>query len=216
MGVLTGQDFRDKLQIMLGNRGFPNSQLDYWINLGLQKLTGEYEFSVLLNEVNGTVTKDTDTITLAAPATNLAGIISVRNVTDDLRVTKIDWEKYTALDTDDRGPVRHWLRFAENLRVWPSPQVDTTLKLTYQMYHPALTPTTPTKLIAAYDRPIILYSAYHALTDLEEPNRATYFLQTGDQAISRVVEQEAVEARGTPEPVQAIDSFEELRDGRTW
>ena len=220
MGLQTSKQFRDQLQFALGNRGFDETQLGYWLNVGLQDLVGREQFEDLIEPLVALVTSGDNVLNISLPDpggdTPLEGIIEISNETDDIMLTKIDKARYNLLEPEVMGEPQHWYREGLQILVWPWPQTDTTFAGQVLIPHPALEgDATTTILLRAFDRSIHLLSMFHALTDLEEPNRAAYFMQAAERYTNRVTTRDDIEGRATPEPLQPIELRSQLQRQRS-
>lgn len=225
MGFKTLADFETDLQLALGNRGFTATQLQNWLNVGLLDLTGKHIFEEYKVSFAGNVAIGTDLLIQVAPdpitEPPLAGFLELSNDTDDLLITKISRARFNLLDPDETGPVQYWYRQGADIRMWPKAHVETLL-LGDALQAPdrLVDPTDTTILEATWDRAVHLTSMFHALSDLEEPNRAVYFANTASRYISERTLLDETEGRATGMPVQPIESFEQLhrqrRSARTY
>lgn len=211
MGLKTLAEFRGRLQFMLGNRGFEDSTLDNWINEGISDLTAQKDFDELTNVIEGEIPNGNSVVAwVGNPA--IDGILELR--TEDNLLTRIGFARFTQLDpTETSEHPLYWCRIDGLVTVWPKTKGVVKVAGIYLARHPTLSnPAEVTQIDARWDRVIELMAAHHALIDLEEADRAAYFLQMSQMMTARVEEKAGIEGRATAEPVRAIDSFEELRN----
>ena len=215
MGFKTLGNFREDLQLALGNRGFTDIQLDNWINVGLFDLAGKHIFEEYKVGFQGTIAADANVLVQVVPdpilEAPLLGFLEISNDTEDIMLTKISRARYNLMDPEERGQVQHWYRQGPNILVWPYAEVDTEIKGdALQQPDLLVDPNDTTILEATWDRAIHLLAMFHSLSDLEEPNRAVYFANTASRYVSERTLLDETEGRATGMPVQPIESFEQL------
>lgn len=217
MGLQTLAGFRDRLQTMLGNRGFDDADLNYWVNQGVQELCARVQFDRLKTSEDATIAQGARVFTFDSFTGEVDGILEIRNLTDEILVGHIDDSRYQQLDETAEGDPQYWTRIGGEITFWPLAEVETSLRIILQQVHPQLSgDTDTTELSSKWDRVVQLLSKYHALMDLEEEERAVVSSQFADKLIQQWLENESIEGESTPVPVRPIESFAEFRGVLTY
>ena len=222
MGLRKLSQFETQLQFALGNRGFDPTELQYWINTGLEDLCGTQQFEDLITVFSGTVAANMSNVTVTAPSDvvtegpDLEGVIEMFNATDDILMTKVDKARFDLLEPGVTGQPQHWYRQGITLLVWPQPESVCDIRGQALAAHPVLeAPDDTTILLRGFDRAVHLLAMFHALTDLEEPNRAAFFLQASSRYVDKLTTIDDIEGRATGEPLQPIETRAQLQRQRT-
>lgn len=204
-------DLRTQLQFMLGNRGFPDTQLDNWITQGYYDLTSQHLFEQKKARLEQTVAVNGTTVPVPPDTAGILEVYSEENL-----LVRVEDAASANLDTDDTGNPRFWYYTNQTINLIPKARVAVDVTVIYTKNdNPFTSATSTSDLSPIWDRVIELLAAYHALVDLEEADRAAYFFQIAQTEQNKRIEREFIQGQTTPMPVQAIDSWEEL-NGTSW
>lgn len=213
MGVQTLADFRSRLQLMLGNRGFENSDLDYWINTGVEDLASRYIWQELQSPFTGGINPGTN-ILLPITPDNIYGYLTLKNESDDKPMIKVGQQKWNRLNSENEsGKPKYWIREGDQVLVWPSNNTDSVVLVSGSCIreHPLLVLDIDTTLFGRrWDRAVQYLAAVHALNDLEETSRSEVYANIVGRYIDRNRRMVAeIESAAVGEPVQVIlDPYE--------
>lgn len=215
MGTFTLTQFRNRLQHILGNRGFSNADLDDWLNMGLSAIVGYQEFDqqklcAFLDTVPGAYK-------YVMPERYL-GMISIVDITNKRRLRFTDLRNFALLEQDTteneaRGKPTKWSRRKDTIMIWPNPDGVYRIELYYYEDFPAMNDANGVSpLPRTYDYSILAYAASYAFSELDEDARSDWWLQRAiHHTRSRMTEEEY--QMGTPsEGVRVLTSLDELDD----
>jgi len=203
---LTG--FRSDLDFALGNRGFDSDRLDSWINAGLQELTSAVYFPELETSTTITTSSGTDKYTLSE---NILAVLSVRDTTNDHVLRKMGHSFLARYDDDDTGMPEYWMHRGSSIVLKPTPDSSYSIFLTVYIYHPKLdTTSSKTLLSPEWDRAVHMLAMSHALSDVDEHDRATMWLERARLYIGSRIQRRALEVGGVPEPLAPVFDYDSL------
>lgn len=208
MGVRTLADFRRRLNQALGDRLQGDEALDDWIQ------DANYEIPVLSDlegmKVTGTASTVVDQAEYILP-TNLFAILSMRDVTNDVRLKKMSWENYQLRDPDEKGDPEWYARRDRVFALYPTPIAVVTLRLHYEKEPDKLELVGDvTEFPAVYDRALHLVAMRNALLDLGDKERATLFHQSATNYLRSLPTEADLEANVPAGPMQVARDWADL------
>jgi len=213
MGYLTLKDFRDELNLSLGDhRQTSNERLDRWINLGYLQAVNESWFEGI-KEVATTSTV-ADQRKYDVP-TDLMAIVGIADLTSKHRLIKRSWANFQLLDRDVTGEPRFYCRRRRSLYLWPVPDDVYELEINYlEEICPMIEDTDRTVLPQAYDPWIIHLSKVQAWGALGNEQKQGYYTQLASREFGRLpTDTFSMDELG--EGVDIARSFEDLTEMRT-
>lgn len=184
MGLMELSDFRDELDAILGDRVDDNDRLDRWVNFGYLDLSGALDFDELndlhdLNVQSGTADYD------VPDSTRL--IKAVVDNDEGEYLDYVDPTEYFRLDRSVSGDALRWTRFANKIRLHPTPSSNADFLVLRKIDPTLLDGDTDTTVIpATWDTAVHILSVYHGLLALDERetkvnswlSRAITYIQT--------------------------------------
>jgi hypothetical protein len=214
MGYMTLGDFRDELNLSLGDRRqSSNEPLDRWINRAYFELTGIVVFDALV-DVREVLTYSCNGV--YNWPTGAIGMISAADVTNKRRLHKIDLRNYHRLDPEQCGDPTLWTRRGDSFIVWPAPEEPTVIQQNIMVEpDPLLLASDKTVVPSHWDQAVVLLSQKNAWLSLRDNETATLMYQAAQNFI-RQANVDADLSEGTPSlGITTADSFEDLGDMRT-
>lgn len=213
MGFLTLKDFRDELNLSLGeNRQTGNERLDRWINLGYLQAVNESWFEGI-KEVATAVTVSAQR-EYDVP-TDLMSVVGVADLTNKKRLLKTSWANMQLFDREVSGPPRYYARRRRSLYLWPVPDGVYSLEINYlEEICPMVLDGDHTVLPQAYDPWIIHLSRVQAFTSMGDDQKVGFYTQLASREFNRL----PTDTFSSDELAQGVDvarSFEDLTDMRT-
>ncbi len=210
MGLETLGEFRDGLNLALGEKRQGNERLDQWLNDGVTELFG-------ILDIQGRrqgATADTviDQREYDVPADLLAMLV-LRNNTTRKRMIKTSVENFQLFDDTSEGSPTHYMRVGAFISVHPLPNVVEQLELFFVKEPSPLALVTDTSgLPSMYDRVIHLIGLRNALIDLEEAERSVLILQAAENHLRKLPSEEWLEGQNPAEGIAIARSFRDLQD----
>lgn len=165
MGLLTLIDFRTRLQTMLGNQGFTDTELDYWINDGVQDVAGALDLKKL--RCIKTVETAANDNNLSLPNDFVAPLALKIDGQQKLTSMGVDqYFLYDPTDSDNVGVPRSYVWSDSGLWLYPVPDDIYTVRMLYRRDAAQLAVDTDTsEFPATYDRAILLSAVHHGFFD---------------------------------------------------
>ena len=213
MGILTYQGFKDRLEFMLGNEGHDETRLGDWIHDGYYDLAGAFDFAALNKSATATIDLGNDAIIVPA---DLQWPRALTNQTDDLSLIYEDQANFIRRDLDATGEPQYWTRVGDSFRVWPTPLVDTALRLLYNKVPTALADDLDvSELLPTYDRAILIFAMSHALGDKLERSLSIDWLARGMNYVRSRLLPEEFQEEGVALGLTHATSLSDLGAART-
>lgn len=187
MGVRTLEEFREDLSKVLGNRGGSNRWYDRRINAAYIDVA-----TAILHEALrhcATLTVDTEEEdaegnitggTVYGVGEDVIGIVSVVDNENDRVLVNTENENLDHYKEKEGAP-RLWARQGSSVRLWPEPDEEYTLDITYYREPDHLEDDDDVTILEArWDQAIHLMASHYGLMDLGdsgEASRSTEYLQ---------------------------------------
>lgn len=210
MGLETLTEFRDGLNLALGEKRQGNERLDQWINDGVVELFGELDIAG--RRQGATADTVIDQREYDVPADLLAMLV-LKNNTTRKRMIKTSIENFQLLDDTTVGSPTRYARVGAFISVHPLPNVVEQLELFFVKEPPVLALVADTSgLPSMYDRIIHLIALRNALIDLEEGERSVSVLQISENQLRKLPTEEWLEGQNPQEGIAIAQSFRDLQD----
>lgn len=210
MGLETLGEFRDGLNLALGEKRQGNERLDQWINDGVTELFGGLDITG--RRQGATADTVIDQREYDVPADLLAMLV-LRNNTTKKRMIKTSIENFQLLDDTSVGSPTRYTRVGAFISVHPLPNVVEQLELFFIKEPPPFTLTSDTSgLPSMYDRIIHLISLRNALIDLEESERSVSVFQLAENQLRKLPTEEWLESQNPQEGIAIARSFRDLQE----
>lgn len=213
MGYLTLKDFRDELNLSLGeNRQTGNERLDRWINLGYLQAVNEGLFEGI-KEVATAVTvvgqREYDL------PTDLMSIVGVADLTNKHRLVKMSWANMQGLDRTIQGQPKYYARRRRSLYTWPVSNGIFDLEINYlEEICPMIEDDDRTVLPQAYDPWINHLAKVEAFSALKDKESVAFYTQLASREFNKL----PTDTESSDEIAAGVDiaeSFEDLTDMKT-
>jgi hypothetical protein len=213
MGLLTLKDFRDELNLSLGDNRQPgNERLDRWVNLGYLQAVNEEWFEGIKEVATAVTVANQREYDLP---TDLMSIVSVADLTNKFKLVKTSWSNMQNMDRDVTGVPRLYARRRRTLYLWPVPDGVFSLEVNYlEEICPLIEPGDRTVLPQAYDPWIIQLSRVSAFSSLGLEEKAAFYTRLADKEMNKL----PTDTFGSDENALGVDvatSFDDLGDMRT-
>jgi hypothetical protein len=197
VGVDTLADFRDLLNLALGDKGQTNERLDRWINAAIEELF------VMLDIEGRRVCAQTPTIAgqerYLLPANCVATLV-LSDITSKKRLTKVVIENYEKLDPTRTGKPKQYARVDRHLYFYPIPDAEYLIHMFYVKAPTQLsTAADVSELTSAYDRVIHLLATRNGMLDLGMDEKATVRYQTAVNILRQIPTEEWLESQNVVE-----------------
>ena len=209
MGLETLTEFRDGINLALGEKRQSNERLDQWVNDAIVELFGELDIAgrrqgATADLVIGQREYDVPTDLLA---------MLVLRITDiNRRLIKTSVENFELFDETTTGSPTHYMRVGPFISVFPLPDAVKELKLFFIKEPATLAlPADTSGLPSMYDRVIHMIGLRNALIDLEENERATFIFQAAENKLRKLPTEAWLESQNPQEGVQIARSFRDLQ-----
>ena len=210
MGLETLTEFRDGINLALGDKRQGNERLDQWINDGVIELFGELDITG--RRQGATADTVIDQREYDVPADLLAMLV-LKNNTTRKRMVKTSIENFQLLDDTTVGSPTRYTRVGAFISVHPLPNVVEQLELFFIKEPPVLaSPTATSGLPSMYDRVIHMIGLRNALIDLEENERATFIFQAAENKLRKLPTEEWLEGQNPAEGIAIARSFRDLQE----
>lgn len=210
MGLETLGEFRDGLNLALGEKRQGNERLDQWLNDGVIQLFGELDIAG--RRQGATADTVIDQREYDVP-TDLLAMLVLKNNTTRKRLLKTSIENFQLFDDTAVGSPTHYTRVGAFISVHPLPNVVEQLELFFIKEPPVLAlPTDTSGLPSMYDRIIHLIGLRNALIDLDEGERSVSTLQIAENQLRRLPTEEWLEGQNPQEGIQIAQSLRDLQD----
>lgn len=197
MGVDTLADYRDLLNLALGDKGQTNERLDRWINAAIEELF------VMLDIEGRRICAQTPTIEgqerYLLPANCVATLV-LSDITSKKRLTKVAIENYEKLDPTRTGKPRQYARVDRHLYLYPIPDGEYLIHMFYVKAPTQLSSASDvSELTSAYDRVIHLLATRNGMLDLGMDEKATTRYQTAINQLRMIPTEEWLESQNVAE-----------------
>lgn len=197
MGVDTLADYRDLLNLALGDKGQANERLDRWINAAIEELF------VMLDIEGRRVCAQTPTIAgqerYLLP-TNCVATLVISDLTNKKRLTKLAIENYEKLDPTRTGRPKTYARVDRHLYIYPIPDGEYLMHMFYVKAPTHLSAAADvSELTSAYDRVIHLLATRNGMLDLGMDEKATVRYQTAMNVLRMIPTEEWLESQNVTE-----------------
>lgn len=209
MGFMTLKDFRDQVNLNLGDRReSSNDRLDNWINRGYVEVafSKEQEWMKICN----VFTTIADQYDYALPSDFFA-FISLADRTNKRRLVKTDLANYMLKDQEKTGKPQGYARRRDTLYLWPTPDGAYSIEMYYFWNPPILTAEADQSMMGHFfDHAIVLLATRNAWLALGDMEKATLFHQSADNYIRRF---DAESGWAVDEPQLGVDvayNFDDL------
>lgn len=210
MGLETLTEFRDGINLALGEKRQGNERLDQWVNDAVIELFGELDITG--RRQGATADTVIEQREYDVP-TDLLAMLVLRNVTTRKRMIKTSIENFLLLDETTEGSPTRYTRVGAFISVHPLPNVVEVLELFFIKEPPVLAlPTDTSGLPSMYDRVIHMIGLRNALIDLEENDRATFIFQAAENKLRKLPTEEWLEGQNPQEGIAIARSFRDLQD----
>ena len=210
MGLETLGEFRDGLNLALGEKRQGNERLDQWVNDSVTELFGVLDIQG--RRQGATADTVIDQREYDVPIDLLAMLV-LKNNTTKKRMIKTSIENFQLLDDTTVGSPTRYMRAGAFISVHPLPNVVEELELFFVKEPSPLTfPTDVSGLPSMYDRVIHLTSLRNALIDLEEAERSVLILQAAENHLRKLPTEEWLESQNPQEGIAIARSFRDLQD----
>jgi hypothetical protein len=213
VGLETLTEFRDGINLALGDKRQGNERLDQWINDGVVELFGELDIQG--RRQGATADTVIDQREYDVPPDLLAML--VLRITDvNKRLIKTSIENFEAFDKTTEGIPTHYMRAGAFISLFPLPNVVQQLQLFFIKEPPQMALASATSgLPSMYDRVIHMIGLRNALIDLEENERATFIFQAAENKLRKLPTEEWLESQNPQEGIAIARTFHDLqRDPR--
>ncbi len=213
MGLETLGNFRDGINLALGEKRQGNERLDQWVNDAVIELFGELDIQG--RRQGATADTIIDQREYDVPS-DLLAMLSLRINDVNKRLIKTSIENFELFDNTTTGTPTHYQRTGAFISLFPLPDAIQELQMFFIKEPPVLAATADTSgLPSMYDRMIHMISLRNALIDLEENDRATFIFQAAENKLRKLPTEEWLESQNPQEGIQIARSFEDLqRDPR--
>lgn len=211
MGNYTLQQFRDRLQATLGNKGFSDLELDLWINAGYAEVHGAVQFDnafPLLATVN--------ILEGASEGSGMVNVASIDSVTIDeegvvLIQTSVENILSRQKEGRQRGKPQYYARYGDTLLVYPVADKDYAIKVIGESSPAPLSNSTErTPFHSTWDNAVHMFAAAHAFFDLGEDERGLFWFERAVRyAGSRKTDAEMPKSNAS-EPVRVVHTRADL------
>ena len=185
MGLLTLKDFRDELNLSLGdNRQTANERLDRWVNLGYLQAVNESWFEGI-KEVATAVTVDGQR-EYDVP-TDLMSIVSLVDLTNKKRIIQTSWANMHQMDRTISGKPKLYARRRRSIYIWPTPDDEYDLEINYlEEICPMIEDTDRTVLPQAYDPWIVQLSRVQAFSAIGVEEKVAFYTQLASREFGKL------------------------------
>ena len=209
MGLRTLSEFRDGLNLALGEKRQGNERLDPWIN------DGQVELFAILDIAGRRICKQTTTIAAQeryALPSDIVAMLSLKDSTNKKRLLKTAIENFELLEDDRPGKPTHYARVDNVLHLYPKPNASFLIQLFY-IKEPAVMAlrTAVSELPSMYDRVIQMIALRNALIDLEQNERATFVFQAAQNKIRELPTEAWLESQNPSEGIQIATKLSDLQ-----
>lgn len=213
VGLKTLEQFRDDVNLALGEKRQGNERLDQWINDAHIELFGMLDLQG--RRTCGTSSTVIDQREYNVPLDLLATLV-LKDTTNKKRLVRTAIENFESFDQTTVGDPTRYARVDDILHLFPLPNAVVTLQLFYIKEPAVFTLATDlSELPAMYDRIIHLIALRNALIDLEKNDRATFMFQIAQNKLRELPTEEWLESQNPQEGIQIARSFADLqRDPR--
>jgi hypothetical protein len=209
VGLETLGEFRDGLNLALGEKRQGNERLDQWINDGVIELFGELDIQG--RRQGATADTIIDQKTYDVPA-DLLAMLSLRINEVNKRLIKTSIENFELFDDTRTGTPTHYQRAGAFISLYPLPDAIQTMQMFFIKEPPQLVGASDVSgLPSMYDRVIHLISLRNALIDLEENERATFTFQIAENKLRKLPTEEWLESQNPAEGIAIARSFRDLQ-----
>lgn len=208
MGLLTLKDFRDELNLALGDhRQTGNERLDRWINLGYLQAVNESWFEGIKEVATASTVASQREYDLP---TDLMSIVGVADLTNKYRLIKKSWANMQLMDREVEGPPRYYARRRRVMYLWPTPDSIYSLEINYlEEICPMIEATDRTVLPQAYDPWIIHLSRMIAWGALGNNETSAFHKALADREFSKLPT-DTFSSDELAEGVDVASSFDDL------
>lgn len=172
MGLLTGSEFSDDLQLMLGNRGFTPIQLLRWLNFGYFDVAGAIDFPELDLSTSPSLALNGNALPVPADA---MVIKVIKDVTADVKLNWLPLDEFMRPKVSSGQPI-YWTRDGSTIHFRPSlgkivPAAPHSITIYYKKEPVAITSGTRSVFARTWDVAILKLAGSHALYSLGEEAR---------------------------------------------
>lgn len=209
MGNRNLDEFRDSLNLVLGDKAQFDERLDRWINDAIEELFVMLDIEGRRECAQTTTVADQEDYLLP---TNLVGVLVLTDRTNRRRILRTSIENFERLDPGLRGQAKLYARVDRQLFLHPVP--GTTGDILHMFYIKApdvlVVGSDVSELTSAYDRVIHLLAAKNAMLDLGELEKATFFFQTAQNMIRTIPTEEWLEGQVPSQGIEIARTAEDL------
>jgi len=210
VGRRTLDQYRDQLNLVLGDKAQFDERLDRWVNDAVEELF------VMLDIEGRRVCAQTPTIAgqraYELPE-NLVAMLVLTDRTNKKRILKTSIENLEQYDQAQTGIPKRFARVDRVIYLHPTPASVYLLHMFYIKAPDVLVlGTDVSELISAYDRVIHLLASKNALLDLRDHEAATFYFQTAQNLMRTIPTEEWLEGQMPMETIQIPTTIEQLRD----
>lgn len=208
MGRRTLDQFRDQLNLVLGDSGQFNERLDIWINDAIEELF------VMLDIEGRRVCAQQPTVdgqeAYLLPDNSIAMLV-LTDRTNKRRILRTSIENFERLDPSKTGQPRTYGRVDRTFFLHPVPDGAFLLHLFYIKAPDVLTAGTDvTELTSAYDRVVHLLASKNAMLDLHKTEIATFFFQTAQNLMRQIPTEQDLESEVPAHGIEIARSMDDL------
>lgn len=216
MGTWTLNTFREQLQSALGNLGKSNTWLDLRINSAYDEVCGAIEFDGLMTSatfvtVDGTAMYDLES--------DLVGILSVVDQTNDRRLKRIEFKDYWGKnpDSDVEAEPTEWARNGSCVYLWPTPDTDDeSFRVVYLKQPDHLSATTSATVIpATWDMAVHMLSVHYGCIALGNEERGAFWFGRAIAYMKSRKQDREMDKTSLAGGLQVARSFADLTDQET-
>lgn len=213
MGLVTYDEFAARMQAALGNLNYDGTLINLWINAGVQEVAGAVDFDCLKQRIDLAFVEGT--YEYVAPD-DLIRPISIGWLAESRWLIRSTPTRMDGLKRTRNNRPRFYCLEDRTIRVWETPDRDSTASLLYIKYHPQLGGTVTTTLFPpTWDNAVHYFGVTAAMLDLGDDERAAYWFDRATRyAGSRITDAE-YGAEAVSEPVRVVTEGSDLYTQRS-
>lgn len=187
MGLITLSEFRERLDVTLGDRNLSSDPFDDAINDAYMEIAGGVEFKEF-EAIHQFVTVD-GTISYALPAVDIAAVEFIVRTSDFLNLRWVSKGEFLRLDPGDATPTV-WTRIGDSIYLNPTPDAAYGIDLHYRTMPGILSADADvTEISRLWDQPVYLLAVHYMWMALGEEDRGVVWYQRALAALqSRMTE----------------------------